>query len=565
MRAARVPQNAAMRFATTLLLLLLAQSPALAPPASKPSSAPATTPARSPSARQSPGVQPPRLIPQDLLDVQNYDIGLSANFNNKTVHLQSELRAIVLKNTPEVAIHFSGPELEKVELNGQKAQYRRDGELLIITVPGGANAEAKINISTEWSGTPGKGMSFLPQAGAPPDVPAFNLHTDGWPDWTRTWLPCVDHPSDRATVHFFMDDSVLTGTKWNFPMITNGEFEPRPVSGARRSWLDVPIPTYLIAIAIGNYQIKSHPAADGGVAYSYYTYPWNADADAAFEPVPDIIQFFDARLGKFPYPHIRFVQIPTRFGGMENAGCVFLSEKGVKPGDGFTSVLAHEYAHQWFGDSIGIADWPEIWLSEGFATYFSHLYMSNRDASLASRMGAAQESLLTNPLLNKKPIVGPEPEQLGELLDPISYQKGACVLHALRRYTGEGAFWNGIAQHVKNNSGRAIRTSDFAREFSAGANMNITYFIEAWTRQAGVPVLSEPASKKAADGRLEIALEQRQAAGVFPCAFDVEITVNNKKMRREIRFETERVARAVFDADHYDSIVIDPDHWVLHR
>jgi len=223
--------------------------------------------------------------------------------------------------------------------------------------------------------------------------------------------------------------------------------------------------------------------------------------------------------------------------------------------------VAHELAHQWFGDAISIAAWDDVWLSEGFATYYSTRYCEEwrKGGDLAGAMEAMQEKVLRDPLLPERAVVERPPADLDAVLNAMTYQKGACVLHALRRYAGEEAFARGIRAHVARNFNESIRTSDFAAAFSAGAGMDCTRFLAVWTREKGAPLLQARVEGTRAT------IEQMQPGAVFPCVVDVDLVVGGAPIRKEARFETNRSVALDADGASIERVVIDPEHWVLHQ
>lgn len=516
---------------------------------------------------QTPGaaVETARPEPQEFMNIDKYEIYIHPHFDTETVDLKVHAAAHLLKKSNEFAIHYTGSNPLTLTIDGKAAATTRDGDVLRARLPAAIDAGAAFVYDAEYSGKPGRGLSFR-NAGGPPDGKAHKvLFTDGWPDWARSWLPGVDHPLRRAAVALVVDGSV---TKAGMRVVTNGKFKETRADGSLVFEEPVEIPTYLIALAIGEYACIDRAAASPNAPegdLNYFVYPWNYEkAKREFAEIDSILHFYEKTLAPFPYPKLSYVQVPTRFGGMENAACIFIDEK-IDLGVPNAGIHAHELAHQWFGDSIGIADWSDVWLSEGFASYFEAVYNNKTETELARRMGEMQDTLLALPMTKEKPIVGPIPEKLDELLNAMSYQKGACVLHALRKFAGEEAFWKGIHRHIQTNGGRAIRTADFARAFGEGAGKDIGKFIEIWTRTKGFPVFSEPISKSNAAGKLTITIEQRQTTAVFPCAFELEIRTAGVARTKEIRFDENRAASVEFDVDHYDSIALDPRRWVLHR
>jgi aminopeptidase N len=406
-----------------------------------------------------------------------------------------------------------------------------------------------------------------------------SLHTDEWPDWARTWLPCVDHPIDRARVRLQLGRPADSGEpQFSVPdlhAVANGLPLGGAASGGRWWEEQTPIPTYLIAVAVGPYAVpktalgsapqllphRGHPWA-----FQNWGYRWDSEkAKADFGTTDEIVEFFEKRFTPYPYEKVAFVQVPTRFGGMENAGCIFVQQGAVDGTGRNRATLAHEIAHQWFGDWVGIADWRDVWLSEGFASYFGTVYMAEgrRSRELAAMMGETQDKLRVSPLVRDRPIVAPLPSNLDALLNEVTYQKGSCVLHALRRYVGNDAFWRGIHRHLERNGGRAVRTADFAAAFSEGAGTNAVPFLEAWTQQPGFPIFRVVKPAGVAGNRIRFTVEQIQPGDVFPCAFDALEVGGASPASHALRFESNRSAIVETENLEATDLRLDPDQWLL--
>jgi aminopeptidase N len=502
------------------------------------------------------------LEPQALLDAEHYAIDLEPRLESGTVDLRVEIDAVTLRATNELALHFSGPDPRLVRVNGESVRPVRDGDLLRMPLAVGLAEGCPVKLEVAYEGIPGKGMSFSTAAGAPPGLPARTLHTDSWPDWARTWLPCVDHPADRASVSVRI--RLSSSPDLPYQAVANGAWRSGSLDGSSLWEEDVPIPTYLIAVAVGPYRWIGPPERP---EIRHFVYAWCEEAARKdLAEVPAMVEFFERRLCPYPYAKVSIVQTPTRFGGMENAGCIFVREAAIDGSGRVAGTLAHELAHQWFGDLVGIASWEDLWLSEGFATYLGTLYMEEGrpGGDLARAMGAMQAALLQDPLLREKPIVGPLPSDLDALLNPLNYQKGACVLHALRRHVGETAFWKGLRAHLERGAGRAVRTADLVAAMSDEAGQDLSGFFEAWVRRAGAPKVRVRLLEEAAKGT-RVCVEQVQEGPVFPCTLDVEVISGGRRARGEVRFESSREATASFPGLTADEVIVDPDRWVLHQ
>jgi aminopeptidase N len=517
----------------------------------------------------------PAVAPRDALDVRRYQIRVVPHFETKTVDFSVTISGTLLADLESVPLDYTGPaDIARANWNGKEATAVRSGARILVAPRQGhgpIQRNSDVQIELAWSGTPGKGLLFTNAGANPPAEAPTVLFTDGWPDWARTWLPCVDDPGDRAEVEITVGP--LAGAPDSYIAVANGTPVPSGDPRVFRFKETSPIPTYLIALAAGPFvKIEQpHAALHAHPPIVHYVYNWcETAARASLAESPAILQFFENRLGSYPYAKFTFVQAPTRFGGMENAGCIVLAENLPAGKGDIGSTLAHEAAHQWFGDLVGIANWSELWLSEGFASYFASVFLADGrpGGDLMASMRGTQQSLLAQSILDRTPIVGAIPERLDSLLNPINYQKGACVLHALRKFAGEGAFWASIRRHVRTHGGRAITTGALAESFAGETGRDIATFLDAWTRTAGVPSFGTPRVAPGADGKsLLVTVEQTQPGAGFPCAFDVDLKLpGGRTLRHELVFpDRNKTASVSFPCTQFESVALDADGWVLHR
>jgi len=222
--------------------------------------------------------------------------------------------------------------------------------------------------------------------------------------------------------------------------------------GHRRTWRweqTVPIPTYTIVLGATQFartvqeaaacgQAPASPRQDGCIEVSYWAFPPDtAHAARVFRRAPEIVDYFTELLGPYPYEKLANVQSATRFGGMENATAIFYDQHSLALGRDMERTVVHEIAHMWFGNSVTAADWHHIWLSEGFATYFTAVFYQQHEGEEVFReiMEGARRQIVASPS-SRRPVVDSTYTDLFDLLNTNSYQKGGWVLHMLRGAVG---------------------------------------------------------------------------------------------------------------------------------
>jgi len=347
---------------------------------------------------------------------------------------------------------------------------------------------------------------------------------DNWPDRARHWLPSIDHPYDKATCEF-----IVTAPE-RYQVVANGrKVEESSLPGGRSltHWSEtVPITTYCMVIGAARFAVH-HVDVLNGVPIETWVYPQNRDAGFFdFAPAPQVVDFFSSRVGPFPYEKLANVQSRTRYGGTENASVIFYNERSVTGTGKRADLVTHEIAHQWFGDSVTAADWNHIWLSEGFATYFTHLYNEFTHGRERFEAGLARDRKRVRAFHQRRPhspVVDPSITVLDDLLSANSYQKGSWVLHMLRGEVGEEAFWKGIRAYYEEFRDRNALTADFERSMEEASGKELGWFFEQWIFEAGHPVLD--GAWQYADGTLTVELRQAQP-GRRAFVFSLDIGIN---------------------------------------
>jgi aminopeptidase N len=256
------------------------------------------------------------------------------------------------------------------------------------------------------------------------------------------------------------------------------------------------------------------------------------------------------------------VQTSTIFGGMENSTAIFYDERGFTGKTLSESTVAHETAHQWFGDSATERDWHHLWLSEGFATYATALWNGHVGGQSALRQTMAQnrESVVASPA-TERPIIDPDATDLMGLLNSNNYVKGAWVLHTLRGLVGDSAFFRGVRRYYRTFEHGTALSSDLAAIMSDEAGQDLTWYFEQALTRPGYPILR--VVTRAQRGHVSVTIEQIQKAawGTFRLP-NLTIRVAGRTIVVPM---TDRVASTVFHWEGADSpaIDVDPDGWWL--
>lgn len=370
--------------------------------------------------------------------------------------------------------------VDETRVNGTVVTTRRDSASVRIPLPAGVRDTLRVEVRAH--GRPTDGLIVRRDSSG-----SWTAFADHFPDRAREWLPTVDHPSDKATVEWTVRAPAA------YRVVANGELQeetPEPAAGGRPEmrltrWRSVrPLYTGVMVIGVApfaTYELGRTACGLGELPGCVPQSVWITPDVRGYMPGPfgragDIVALYSRLVGPFPYEKLAHVQSSTRYGGMENASAIFYADKIYRGRTMSEGLIAHESAHQWFGDAVTTREWPHVWLSEGFATYFAALWSESAhgDSAFLDDMRRMRESVLADKMAMEKPIIDESLSDLRYVLNGLVYQKAGFTLHMLRREVGDSAFFRGIrAYYAKYRHGNAL-TSDFVAEMerSSGAKLD---------------------------------------------------------------------------------------------
>jgi aminopeptidase N len=408
--------------------------------------------------------------------------------------------------------------VDNVLVNGATSTFTHQQDHLVITLSNKQPAGASVKISVQYHGIPGDGLII--------GTNKFGDRTffgDNWPNRAHCWLPTLDHPSDKASVEF-----IVTAPA-HYNVIGNGiKVEESYLNKTRKltHWREVvDIPTKVMVIGAGRFAIQ-HAGDVSGIPVELWVYPQNrVEGFHDYSAAVPILDFFNSHIGPYPYRKLANVQSKTRYGGMENASNIFYNEDYINGRADKDDLIAHEIAHQWFGNSASEKEWSHVWLSEGFATYFAHLYNEYTYGADKRRENMAKDraEVISYFQRSPMPIVNSTYKDLMDLLNVNSYQKGSWVLHMLRQEVGNESFWKGIREYYRQFAYSNALTSDFQKVMETASGMNLEQFFRQWIYKAGHPVLKTGWNYDAGTKMLTINIEQLQKGSVFTFPMEVGI------------------------------------------
>jgi aminopeptidase N len=493
------------------------------------------------------------------LDAVHYRIRLDIAETGEEINAETQiLFAINSDGVKQILLDFAGLVVESVGVNKRAATFKRTGEQLDITLPETYRRGDRVDVTIKYHGRPADGLFIKKNKFG--DRAIF---ADNWPNRARHWFPSIDHPYDKATVEFFVKAPA------RLDVIANGALVETTSNqdGTRLThWSEgVPIPTYCMVVGATEFSILD-AGAWNGTRLIYYLFPKDrANGVRDYGRALRMIEFYTNLIGPYPYEKLALVQSSTQFGGMENSSNIFFDENSFDGDGSMEGTVAHEIAHQWFGDSVTEADWHHLWLSEGFATYFGAIFRERADGrdAFLREMLSNKERYLKDYAADPRPIYDPAITDLFKLLNRNNYQKGAWVLHMLRRVMGDEKFFSGIRDYYRTFRDRNALTEDFRRVMELHAGEPLDWFFKQWIYEPGYPILDAAWHWDESAKQLRLSVTQKQSQTIFRMPLDVEFKVGDAT-RREVVEVSGRQQTFRFKLDARPrAVALDPDEWVL--
>jgi aminopeptidase N len=549
-----------------LSLLPLAVDGAVAPPVG---SAPvaATASGRSVVARVARSAPDTAFDPSPGFDVLAYDLSLDLRDGSDSIVALQRVRALVTSNTlRSLRLELRGLHVDSASVQGRSVRVDRRGDTLLLPLAADVHPVAgdTLTAMVAYHGHPADGLIMKRDVHG-----QWTAFADNWPDRARYWFASVDHPADKAAVTF----RVTMPADWT--SVANGVRVldlPLPDGRRREVWVEkVAIPVYTMVVGAGRLAVEDGGLARVGagrpaVPIHYVAFPGDsARGPELFGAAARIVEAFSRLFGPYPYRKLDLVESATRYGGMENTTAIFFPQEGVSEGSVSESTVAHEIAHQWFGDGVTEARWRDLWLSEGFASYGDALWQEasrGRDA-YRRRMAEFEARYLASDAV-ERPVLGPVPADLTRLLDANAYQKGAWVLGMLRGLVGDSAFFGGLRRYFARYQGESALTAQLESAVEDASGRRLGWFFDQWLRRPGAPRVEVDWFWNAGRGVLELDACQTQPGEPYRLRVPVRLAgAGGKETTVVVRMEGRAATLRVPFAAAPDSVAADPDDTIL--
>lgn len=417
-------------------------------------------------------------------DAQHYTLALSWDDQTNTISGTATIQAVATQDLTTFNLDFIGFAINELLVNGERADFDRENRELVITPADAINAGQDFETAITYSGIPGRGVRRF-----------YDAFAIGWrryetgvyvasePSGASLWYPVNDHPLDKANYRF---------------EITVPDKYVVAANGLLQSTTDNPGPTttyiwetqnemasYLATVNIGEFVVQSSTGLNDLPIRNYFPADEAEDLIQTFAVQPDIIAFYNDTFGPYPFEAIGAVVADTTLSfALETQTLILYGrDVGLARADAET-VIAHELAHQWFGDSVSLSQWQDIWLNEGFATYASVLWEEHRRGQIALRR---EMNAYYTIISNQTHFVPPGDPPQDDLFNGGVYLRGAWVLHALRLEIGDAIFFDILKTYYDRFKYGNATTEDFIAVAEELSGQDLTDFFQGWLFDDKVP------------------------------------------------------------------------------
>ncbi len=458
-----------------------------------------------------------------------------------------------------------GMVVSKVVSEGKILEYTHENDALIIELPNPSVIQQRSSYIVTYKGIPATGLKI-----ADNKYGDRTFFSDNWPNKGRNWLATIDHPYDKATCEF-----IVTAPA-HYQVVSNGlKVEESNLANGERltHWKQsVPIATWLYVLGVAEFAVQYVDQFDGK---SIETWVYPQDRDAGFYdfaiPTKNALEFYSDRIGPFSYEKLANIQSNSVSGGMEAASAILYSENSVvgDRNERWRNVVIHEVAHQWFGNSVTEYDWDDVWLSEGFATYFTLLFMEHEYGRDAFVEGLRKSKKTVDEFYTKNPeyrIVHDNLTDMSKVVTIQTYQKGSWMLHMLRGVVGTDVFWKGIQSYYKKYKDLNATTEDFKKEMEKVSGLNLEHFFQQWLYKPGTLKYKGNWEYDARKKEVRIHLNQVQTDGSFfkmPLEFGLYDSEKKQTLIEKLAINEKSNTFTIPVDFEPQRIVLDPNSWVL--
>jgi aminopeptidase N len=484
-------------------------------------------------------------------DAIHYKIALKVNLDRKSLTGENQITMVPLNDKLTRCILDAEYLVVNGVLNsgGKDLGFEQKDNQVFIELGKSYNHTDTIQFTVKYSlDKPTLGLRFIDESPTNPKL----VSSDCFPNKARQWIPCYDYPNDKVTTEMIVtvDEKLEVLSNGRLVSVTGS----RPLTAdngqpTTKTWhwsQDLPHSTYLINLSIGDYEVIKDSL--GSLPINYWVYHYHADdARRSFRKTPHMIRFFSNLYG-YEYPWAKYDQVITPYmgGGAEATTATLLGEgvvmdENAEQDFSWERVIAHEIAHQWWGDLITLRSWDHTWLNESFGTYSDYLYTRNEygeDAGAYDLLGKKNQYLNEAHNSYIRPIVFNRYDDPGDNFDSHTYPKGANVLHLLRYILGDETFFRSLSSFLHENEFKPVDTHDFMKTVKEVSGRNMDWFFDQYIFSPGHLIVEVEKSWDEALKTLKISVIQKQdslpGVPVLTVPVNLGFSFAGKKIVREV-------------------------------
>lgn len=531
--------------------------------------------------RLGPFVKPPKSVRSRDFDQRHLRIELGLDWDKETINGRVVHNLVPFKPLTKLSFDAAKMQIQRVERlpegEDQKPvelKFRHKGTKLSVTLDKEAKPDKPLTIAIKYVvKKPSKGGYFVVPDKTEPDQPK-TFWTQCQPEDAKYWFPCHDSPADRIT-----SETIITVPE-NYYVLSNGTLKStsKPKGGLKtyhweQKQTHVP---YLVSVVAGEFD-SYEQSWDGIPVISYVPKGRLEEAKVCFSRTPEMLKLFSEKIG-YRYPWPKYTQICVDeyvSGGMEHTSATTLTlatlhDAKTEQDRSSIDLVAHELAHQWWGDLITCKDWGEIWLNESFATYFETVWTEHdlgKDEAIWKRHEDAESYKTEDRTRYRRPLVTYRYPHPWAMFDRHTYPKGSCIINMLRHTLGDRLFWNGIQRYVHDNQYTVVETADLRKSFENATGHGLNWFFDQWVHKGGHPDYKVSYTYDDRSRMVQLTILQTQRVDsvtpLFEMPIDIEIVTASERIKKRIRVSQKKEVFSISVPQSPERVLFDPEDWVL--
>jgi len=488
---------------------------------------------------------PLRYAPNREFHMENLSLDFHFNVNKKELFGVATEKIVPLREDyRDITLNATGMTINKVVMNHKSLNYSYDGKELIIKLDKSYGLNDTLTYSVTYSTIPKKGIFFVsPDSAYPNRTP--EIWSQSEEEDAQYWYPCHDYPDDFST----SDITATVPEDW--VVVSNGILSKVRTDRKNKTktfyWVEnIPHVVYLNSIVAGKYQIIKDKFDD--IPTYYYVEPRYAkDAKLDFKDEPDILKYYSKVTGyKYPWQKLALTTV-TDFteGGMENVSAITLTDntlhgKNAEPNESSVELIAHETAHQWFGDLLTCRTWGNAWLNEGFADFFEAMYQRHLRGQdyFSYEMNNYHNTVIRADNQHRQSTYYARYNVPDDVFSNYIYPRGASILNMLRGILGDKLFFKAIKYYVHKFQHENVDTHDFKNAIEEATGENLYWFFNEWVYKAGHPKFDINYSYNPTSQKLTLNVAQTQKVDsltpVFRMPVHIFIETSSEKIHKTV-------------------------------